>query len=131
MGKGSQEKPDLFKTMTHLIQVVCFAQLASIDPKNVIIDSNNFEHILRWEPGAGTPMGVNYSVEWCCRKYNWSLVTCLSEKDGRECNLTKQFKNVYREYKARVKAITETQQSGWTESKWFQPVSQSEPVFLN
>ncbi|KAK6487034.1 hypothetical protein HHUSO_G10760 [Huso huso] len=118
--------------MTHLIQVVCFVQLASIalsvlpDPVNVIIDSNNFDHILRWDPGAGTPMGMNYSVEWCCRYENkWSKVRCLNEKDGRECNLTKTFQDIHGDYKARVKAITETQQSGWTESKWFQPVSQT------
>nr|AXE71844.1 CRFB3a [Acipenser dabryanus] len=124
--------------MTHLIQVVCFVQLASIalsvlpDPVNVIIDSNNFDHILRWDPGAGTPMGMNYSVEWCCGEENkWSQVRCLNEKDGRECNLTETFNDTLGEYMARVKAITETQQSGWTETKWFQPVSQSEPVFLN
>nr|UTK56314.1 CRFB3a [Acipenser sinensis] len=118
--------------MTHLIQVVCFVQLASIalsvlpDPVNVIIDSNNFDHILRWDPGAGTPMGMNYSVEWCCGEENkWSQVRCLNEKDGRECNLTETFNDTLGDYVARVKAITETQQSGWTETKWFQPVSQT------
>ncbi|XP_033863944.3 interferon alpha/beta receptor 2-like [Acipenser ruthenus] len=118
--------------MVHLIQVVCCVQLASIalsalpDPVNVIIDSNNFDHILRWEPGAGTPMGMNYRVEWCCRKGNkWSQMRCLNVKDGRECNLTKKFKKIHKVYKARVQAITKTQQSSWTESKWFQPVSQT------
>ncbi|KAK1167942.1 interferon alpha/beta receptor 2-like isoform X1 [Acipenser oxyrinchus oxyrinchus] len=60
------------------------------------------------------------------RKDNeWSQVRCLKVKDGRECNLTKKFKNIHRVYKARVQAITKTQQSSWTESKWFQPVSQT------
>ncbi|XP_053296695.1 interferon alpha/beta receptor 2 isoform X1 [Pleuronectes platessa] len=58
------------------------------------------------------------------RKNMWRpVVGCLELTAGQMCNLTRVFTDPYTHYKARVQAFTTTQTSSWTESGWFQPIS--------
>ncbi|XP_040913720.1 interferon alpha/beta receptor 2-like isoform X1 [Toxotes jaculatrix] len=55
---------------------------------------------------------------------SWTPVrSCVDLTAGQVCNLTREFKDPYSHYKARVQAFTPTQTSSWTESGWFQPLS--------
>ncbi|KAJ8386795.1 hypothetical protein AAFF_G00167440 [Aldrovandia affinis] len=95
-----------------LILHCCHALGALPAPANVTIDSRNFEHILRWRPGPGTPLGTTYKVNFSKGKqllvrprYLNSSVTMV--------NLTRTFKQVTKQYTVHVRAL-----NGDTESPW-------------
>ncbi|KAG7463678.1 hypothetical protein MATL_G00179130 [Megalops atlanticus] len=61
--------------MTHILRAIYFTQLCCHAlgtlpaPVNVTIESRNFDHNLRWDPGPGTPEGTTYRVIYSgCRK---------------------------------------------------------------
>ncbi|KAL7881414.1 hypothetical protein AOLI_G00082620 [Acnodon oligacanthus] len=60
-------------------------------PQNVTVVSNNFDTVLHWSPGLGTPPGTIYSV------------SIRSTKKQKKCNNTainvsKYMKNIYQQY---------------------------------
>ncbi|CAB1447332.1 unnamed protein product, partial [Pleuronectes platessa] len=94
-------------------------------PSDVSISSFNMEHTLNFLPGPGTPSDTHFTVQIVNdRKNMWRpVVGCLELTAGQMCNLTRVFTDPYTHYKARVQAFTTTQTSSWTESGWFQPIS--------
>ncbi|XP_040913722.1 interferon alpha/beta receptor 2-like isoform X3 [Toxotes jaculatrix] len=94
-------------------------------PSNVSISSFNMEHSISFLPGPRTPSGTLFTIQVIChRKKSWTPVrSCVDLTAGQVCNLTREFKDPYSHYKARVQAFTPTQTSSWTESGWFQPLS--------
>ncbi|KAL7385335.1 hypothetical protein ABVT39_019568 [Epinephelus coioides] len=106
------------------IGVVC---VSLPEPSNVSISSFNMEHTLSFLPGHETPSDTHFTVQILCprkKKNMWKPVAACSELTaGQTCNLTQTFKDPFDHYRARVQAFTSTQTSGWTESGWFQPLS--------
>ncbi|KAK1167941.1 interferon alpha/beta receptor 2-like isoform X1, partial [Acipenser oxyrinchus oxyrinchus] len=101
------------------------ALCVSPDPVDVIIDSQNFQHILRWQPGAGTPVGTQYRVQYKCSECeSWSPVTtCMNVSSSGECEVTEEFKIWFSRYRARVQAFNGASQSNWISSADFIPFS--------
>uniref|UniRef100_A0A671XV46 Interferon lambda receptor 1-like n=2 Tax=Sparus aurata TaxID=8175 RepID=A0A671XV46_SPAAU len=84
-------------------------------PDKVTLNSSNFIHLLKWEPGPGTPRGVYYSVD----AVNTNTGTSFLPVDGCQhvqhplvCNLTETFSNRDVTYTAKVTARLE----GWNSS---------------
>ncbi|KAK1169935.1 interferon alpha/beta receptor 2-like isoform X1 [Acipenser oxyrinchus oxyrinchus] len=117
--------------MAYLIKILYFLQLAphalcvSPDPVDVTIDSQNFQHFLRWQPGAGTPVGTQYRVQYKCSECeSWSSVTtCMNVSSSGECEVTEEFKVWLSHYRARVQAFNGASQSNWISSADFMPLS--------
>uniref|UniRef100_UPI0037E8DDD9 interleukin-20 receptor subunit alpha-like isoform X1 n=1 Tax=Semicossyphus pulcher TaxID=241346 RepID=UPI0037E8DDD9 len=58
------------------------------------------------------------------RRMSWRPVASCSELTaGQTCDLTRTFKDPFDYYQARVKAFTSSQTSNWSESRNFQPVT--------
>ncbi|XP_039602403.1 interferon alpha/beta receptor 2-like [Polypterus senegalus] len=115
----------LFAVLVHSMTFITVARGSLPAPANVYFDSHNFEHVLRWHPGTGTPAGTQYRVQYRREGNNWSLVgDCLNVTYVPECNLTGRLENM-EYYKARVQAFNETHQSNWKHSVAFQPVSET------
>ncbi|KAL6485109.1 hypothetical protein MHYP_G00071540 [Metynnis hypsauchen] len=69
-------------------------------PQNVTVVSNNFDTVLHWSPGVGTPPGTIYSV---------SVSVGSTTKKQKKCNNTtinvsKYMKNIERQYILRLQA---------------------------
>uniref|UniRef100_A0A8D0D240 Fibronectin type-III domain-containing protein n=1 Tax=Sander lucioperca TaxID=283035 RepID=A0A8D0D240_SANLU len=94
-------------------------------PSNVSISSFNMEHTLRFLPGLDTPSDTHFTVQiFSFRRNVWRPVAACSQLTaGQPCNLTREFKNPFFHYQARVQAYTATQTSPWTVSGQFQPLS--------
>nr|XP_015219032.1 PREDICTED: interferon alpha/beta receptor 2-like [Lepisosteus oculatus] len=94
-------------------------------PVNVTIDSLNLEHILKWDPGPGTPTEAQYRAEYFhFIKNTWSPVrTCLRVTSPRQCDLTEEFKVISSFYVGQVQAFTELEISNWSVSNVFHPSS--------
>ncbi|XP_034416735.1 interferon alpha/beta receptor 1a-like [Cyclopterus lumpus] len=51
--------------LTLLLDSVLSSVLSSLPaPVNANVHSVNFHHVLRWEPGLGTPVGTQYKISW-------------------------------------------------------------------
>ncbi|XP_058885915.1 interferon alpha/beta receptor 2-like [Acipenser ruthenus] len=115
--------------MIQFIKIMCFLHLVPIAsckfpaPVNVTLSSHDFQHILRWEPGPGTPERVQYRVRY--NSIKWFLMkSCLNVTSTRECDLTVVFDDVNEHYATQVQAFNETQHSDWTSmSSTFKPFS--------
>ncbi|XP_053296696.1 interferon alpha/beta receptor 2 isoform X2 [Pleuronectes platessa] len=110
---------------TLLLQLHLVFAVSLTPPSDVSISSFNMEHTLNFLPGPGTPSDTHFTVQIVNdRKNMWRpVVGCLELTAGQMCNLTRVFTDPYTHYKARVQAFTTTQTSSWTESGWFQPIS--------
>ncbi|XP_066563172.1 interferon alpha/beta receptor 2 [Amia ocellicauda] len=110
-----------------LLKLLCLAALGQCElpsPTNVTIISLNLEHVLKWDPGPGSPTGTQYRVEYLHFHKNWSPVKmCLKITSPGECDLTEEFRDIFKSYVARVQAFTELEQSTWSKSSFFQPIS--------
>ncbi|KAA8588443.1 hypothetical protein FQN60_001637 [Etheostoma spectabile] len=82
-------------------------------PVNVTLSSVHFIHVLKWEPGPGTPTGVHYHVSVCTvRGTSWEPVAgCEHVQHPLVCNLTEAFSNPNQSYYTQVKAVLEAQDS--------------------
>nr|AXE71845.1 CRFB3b [Acipenser dabryanus] len=115
--------------MIQFLKIMCFLHLVPIAsckfpaPVNVTLSSHDFQHILRWEPGPGTPERVQYRVRY--NSIKWFLMkSCLNVTSTRECDLTVVFDDVNEHYATQVQAFNETQHSDWTSmSSTFKPLS--------
>uniref|UniRef100_UPI00398E4842 interferon alpha/beta receptor 2-like n=1 Tax=Pristiophorus japonicus TaxID=55135 RepID=UPI00398E4842 len=103
-------------------------------PRNASFMSENFRHILMWEAGIDAPFGTNYTVEYlplnalielsanpCGPENQWLVAQNCSLITNRSCDLTDDFSDINESYWARVKAVTEMDESNWTCLDEFQP----------
>ncbi|KAM9346920.1 cytokine receptor family member b2 [Symphorus nematophorus] len=93
-------------------------------PVNVTMDSNHFIHLLKWEPGPGTPPGVHYRVT-----VNKETGTSWQPVDGCQrirhplvCNLTQALPDRYQGYFPRVAAVLGAQVSQEVDYPEFCPI---------
>ncbi|NXA50187.1 INLR1 protein, partial [Nothocercus julius] len=89
-------------------------------PQNVTLLSKDFDMILTWMPGEGSPPDVTYTVkrESQDRMGKWIKVPHCKNIPSTSCNLTCELPNLFIKFRARVKAISRGLQSRWVESEF-------------
>ncbi|KAJ8255569.1 hypothetical protein COCON_G00194330 [Conger conger] len=93
----------------------CYLGLGALPaPVNVTIDSLNFEPILRWEPGPGTPPGTAYRVKYSCYGRRLWLEPSFLNSTVTMLNLTGTFKKPKNPYAIHVRALNAGLKSPWS-----------------
>ncbi|NXR16245.1 INLR1 protein, partial [Semnornis frantzii] len=89
-------------------------------PQNVTLLSKDFDMILTWAPGEGSPAGVTYTVRYESqeRLNKWMKVPHCKNILRTSCNLTCELPNYFVKARGRVKAVLEHRQSPWVESQF-------------
>ncbi|PKU34447.1 hypothetical protein llap_15250 [Limosa lapponica baueri] len=89
-------------------------------PQNVALLSKDFDMILTWTPGEGSPPDVTYTVRYKSqeRMEKWIKVPHCKNIHGTSCNLTCVLPNFFVKVQARVKAVSGRFQSPWVESQF-------------
>ncbi|KAI1899092.1 hypothetical protein AGOR_G00057930 [Albula goreensis] len=101
----------------------CCQALGLPAPVSVKMESHNFEHILRWKPGPGTPPHTTYKIKYSCPgvrpqyKSGWEKTTLTM------LNLTTNLTSVRMQYTLQVRALSGGQQSPWSLPHTFKPIS--------
>ncbi|XP_036397099.1 interleukin-10 receptor subunit beta-like [Megalops cyprinoides] len=95
----------------YLMQLYCEALSTLPAPVNVTIESVNFEHILKWNPGAGTPPGTGYRVTYSHYGSRWRRLPASS---ATMVNVTEKFTEVTWLYAVRVQAVNGAMKSPMT-----------------
>ncbi|XP_067849309.1 interferon alpha/beta receptor 2-like isoform X2 [Heptranchias perlo] len=92
-------------------------------PRNVSFMSENLLHVLMWEAGANAPFNARYTVEYLSfsTQSQWLAMQNCSLISNRTCDLTDEFSDINESYWARVKTVTEMDESNWTFLEEFQP----------
>ncbi|XP_035249641.1 interferon lambda receptor 1-like isoform X1 [Anguilla anguilla] len=93
----------------------CYLALGALPaPVNVTVESVNFEHILRWTPGQGTPPGTAYRVKYTCHGKQLGLQPSFLNSSVTMLNLTGTFKNLKYPYGVHVQALNGGVESNWS-----------------
>ncbi|NXW60184.1 INLR1 protein, partial [Eurystomus gularis] len=89
-------------------------------PQNVTLLSKDFDMILTWSPGEGSPPNVTYTVRYESqdRMNKWIKVRHCKNIQRTSCNLTCVLPNFFVKVRARVKAISGQFQSPWVQSQF-------------
>ncbi|KAF1497968.1 Interferon lambda receptor 1, partial [Eudyptula minor novaehollandiae] len=89
-------------------------------PQNVTLLSKDFDMILTWTPGEGSPPDVTYTVRYESqeRMDKWIKVPHCKNIRSTSCNLTCVLPNFFVKVRARVKAVSGRFQSPWVESQF-------------
>ncbi|NWH27966.1 INLR1 protein, partial [Grus americana] len=89
-------------------------------PQNVTLLSKDFDMILTWTPGEGSPPDVTYTVRYESqeRMDKWIKVPRCKNIHRTSCNLTCVLPNLFVKVRARVKAVSGQLQSPWVESQF-------------
>ncbi|XP_026152327.1 interferon alpha/beta receptor 2-like [Mastacembelus armatus] len=97
-------------------------------PVNLTLISSNFKHLLKWEPGPGTPTGVHYNVTVTTdRGKSWVPVAgCVHVHHPLVCNLTEAFSIIQDSYFAQITALLEYQESLPATSQQFTPIEDTQ-----
>ncbi|NWI94985.1 INLR1 protein, partial [Pitta sordida] len=106
-----------------------------LPPQNVTLMSKDFEMILAWTPGEGSPPDVTYTVRYTDRDHvdKWMKVPHCKNIPRTSCTLTCVIRNRYVEVQARVKAVSGRLQSPWVESQfkdYYSEVELAPPVLI-
>ncbi|KAJ8350890.1 hypothetical protein SKAU_G00260200 [Synaphobranchus kaupii] len=104
----------------HFIHQCCLALGALPAPVNVTIESLNFEHILRWTAGPGTPPGTAYKIKYSCHGKRLRLQPSFLNSSVTVLNLTRTFRKPTKDYAVHVQALNGGMESPWS-SKLFCP----------
>ncbi|XP_061774592.1 cytokine receptor family member b2 isoform X2 [Nerophis ophidion] len=109
--------------MTSLLYVLT-AMSELPQPVNIALTSNNFIHMLTWEPGLATPEDVYYQVFFITDTgIDWiPVASCQHVQQPLVCNMTKAFSNPSLVYITQVVAKLGHQASLPTSHPAFQPI---------
>ncbi|XP_056415488.1 interleukin-10 receptor subunit beta-like isoform X2 [Hyla sarda] len=84
---------------------------ALLPPENLKISSENFKHILTWED-ASKESPIYYRVEYSELYHNsYKTAKDCANVTIRHCDLTKDFTDIFKLYKVRVRSFTEQDSS--------------------
>ncbi|XP_009951551.1 PREDICTED: interferon lambda receptor 1 [Leptosomus discolor] len=108
-----------------VLMALCFLQQTGghgrpPPPQNVTLLSKDFDMILTWTPGEGSPPDVTYTVRYESqeRMDKWIKVRHCKNIHRTSCNLTCVLPNFFVKVRARVKAVSGQFQSPWVESQF-------------
>ncbi|XP_058476368.1 interferon alpha/beta receptor 2-like [Solea solea] len=109
--------PQVLTTMSELPQ-----------PVNLTLTSSHFTHVLKWQPGPGTPSGVYFNVTINTEKgTSWTPVAgCKRVQYPLVCNLTDAFHDPSEVYFVRVVARKEAQTSKPVTHPAFKPITDAQ-----
>ncbi|XP_074750597.1 interferon lambda receptor 1 isoform X2 [Strix uralensis] len=104
-----------------VLMALCFlrqtrGQVRPPPPQNVTLLSKDFDMILTWTPGEGSPPDVTYTVSEE-HMDKWIKVPHCKNIHRTSCNLTCVLPNLFVKVRARVKAVSGQFQSPWVESQ--------------
>ncbi|NXP21500.1 INLR1 protein, partial [Scytalopus superciliaris] len=106
-----------------------------LPPQHVTLLSKDFEMILTWSPGEGSPPDVTYTVRYKSQDHmdKWIKVPHCKDIPRTSCILTCMFSNIYIKGRAQVKAVSGQLQSPWVKSQfkdYFSKVELAPPVLI-
>ncbi|XP_009513439.2 interferon lambda receptor 1 [Phalacrocorax carbo] len=108
-----------------ILMVLCFLRqirghVQLPPPQNVTLLSKDFDLILTWTPGEGSPPDVTYTVRYESQERisKWIKVPHCKNIHRTSCNLTCVVSNNFLKVRARVKAVSGRFQSPWVESQF-------------
>ncbi|KAK2546415.1 Ifnlr1 [Columba livia] len=108
-----------------VLTALCFLQPATgrvqlPPPQDVALLSKDFDLILTWAPGEGSPPDVTYTVRYESQDLTgkWIKVPHCKTIRRTSCNLTCVLPNLFVKARARVKAVSGHLQSPWVESQF-------------
>ncbi|XP_072211771.1 interferon lambda receptor 1 [Excalfactoria chinensis] len=89
-------------------------------PQNVTLQSKDFDMILTWTPGEGSPPDVLYTVRYesKTRMDKWIKVPHCRNIHSISCNLTCVIPNFFIKFRAQVKAASGRLHSPWVKSQF-------------
>ncbi|NXC41919.1 INLR1 protein, partial [Penelope pileata] len=89
-------------------------------PRNVTLLSKDFDMVLTWAPGEGSPPDATYTVRYESQEHmgKWKKVRHCKNIHSTSCNLTCVIPNFYIKFRARVKAVSGQLHSPWVESQF-------------
>ncbi|NXG24302.1 INLR1 protein, partial [Grallaria varia] len=101
-----------------------------LPPRNVTLLSKDFEMILTWTPGKGSPPSVTYTVEYENQDHKgiWRKVPHCKKIPRTSCILTCMFSKIYIKGRAQVKAVSGRLQSPWVQSRYKDYYSKVKPA---
>ncbi|XP_072253937.1 uncharacterized protein [Leuresthes tenuis] len=100
-------------------------------PINVILNTSHFNHVLKWEPGPGTPKGTYYCVSIGTDRLPQIPVTgCKHVQHPLICNLTEAFSDLLESYTSMVKAVLGARDSQPATITGFTPIFHMDPPIL-
>ncbi|XP_027595967.2 interferon lambda receptor 1 [Pipra filicauda] len=142
--KRCQGKEDvtsgMFSWRVRVLVALCFLHRAGghvrlLPPQNVTLLSKDFEMIVTWAPGEGSPQDVTYTVSYESKDHEgkWLEVPHCSNIPTTSCILTCEPSNIYAEVRARVRAVSGRLQSRWVKSRfkdYYSAVELAPPVLI-
>ncbi|NWI95741.1 I10R1 protein, partial [Pitta sordida] len=92
-------------------------------PQHVRFDAETGRHLLRWEPGQGSPSDIRYDVEYKVygKNNSWTAIPECVRTSGRSCDLTYYTLDPEGRYFAQVRALSGNHTSSWQRSSSFSP----------
>ncbi|NWX91982.1 I10R1 protein, partial [Nothoprocta pentlandii] len=92
-------------------------------PAHVRFAAEIAHHLLRWEPGPGSPRGVRYDVEHGVYGpgFSWTAVPSCTRIPARSCDLTFYTLDPEQRYYAQVRAVSGNRTSPWERTGPFSP----------
>ncbi|XP_067166406.1 interleukin-10 receptor subunit alpha isoform X1 [Apteryx mantelli] len=93
------------------------------NPMHVRFAAETAHHLLRWEPGPGSPGDVSYDVEHGVygTNFSWTAVPNCMRISEHSCDLTYYTLDPERRYYARVRAVSGNRTSLWNRTNSFSP----------
>ncbi|NXA43377.1 I10R1 protein, partial [Eudromia elegans] len=92
-------------------------------PAHVRFAAETAHHLLRWEPGPGSPRDVRYDVEHGVYgpQFSWVAVPNCTRIPGHSCDLTSYTLDPEQRYYAQVRAVSGNRTSPWRRTSSFSP----------
>ncbi|NWI57686.1 I10R1 protein, partial [Calyptomena viridis] len=92
-------------------------------PRRVHFAAQTMRHLLRWEPGKGSPTNVHYDVEYKVygTSNHWTAIPECGNTSGHSCDLTYYTLDPEGRYYARVRAVSGKHMSSWQRTSPFSP----------
>ncbi|NWX35277.1 I10R1 protein, partial [Notiomystis cincta] len=102
---------------------VCPAGAELESPRHVRFAAELPRHLLRWEPGHGSPSSARYDVEFRVYGSNitWTAIPECGKTSELSCDLTYYTLDPEQRYYARVRAVSGNHTSPWRRTNAFSP----------
>nr|CAD67769.1 helical cytokine receptor CRFB8 [Tetraodon nigroviridis] len=108
----------------------CLVSASLPSPTSVFIASVNLRNVLEWTPGNDTPSNATFTVQYAIygdsdkrRSVRWRALQRCTNTAQSWCDLSNQTRDLEEAYYARVRAESRKAWSGWSQTRRFDPKS--------